>query len=133
VLLALTAGCSGAQPPAEQTSPRTLRVLVRDVNLRPVGADCAGTGGYTHFHHRAPFRILDPAGEALVTGTLPAGTAVAAFTEDLGVQRVPTYCEFAVGLRVPTREGYRLTVADRPPYPLTPDDSEGPALVAVVP
>ncbi|MEV6802209.1 hypothetical protein AB0M91_28240 [Micromonospora rifamycinica] len=131
--LAGAGGCGGPADEAETVTPTTVRVLVRDINIRAEGVDCAGTGPYLYFHHRAAFRLLDPAGVALVTGTLPAGTAVAAFAEDLAVERVPTYCEFAVPVRVPQRAGYRLEVAGRPPLDLTPDSSEGPALVAVVP
>ncbi|OWV08027.1 hypothetical protein B5D80_13350 [Micromonospora wenchangensis] len=133
LLLAGAAGCGGPDAGPEAVTPTTVRVLVRDINIRAEGVDCAGTGPYLYFHHRAPFRVLDPDGAALVTGTLPAGTAVAAFDEDLGVERVPTYCEFAVPVQVPQRAGYRLEVAGRPALDLTPDTSEGPALVAVVP
>ncbi|WP_328347745.1 hypothetical protein [Micromonospora sp. NBC_00421] len=132
LLLAGAGGCGG-DAGAEAVTPTTVRVLVRDINIRAEGVDCAGTGPYLYFHHRASFRLLDPDGAALVTGTLPAGTAVAAFAEDLAVERVPTYCEFAVPVQVPQRAGYRLEVAGRPPIDLTPDSSEGPALVAVVP
>ncbi|WP_326551761.1 hypothetical protein [Micromonospora sp. NBC_01813] len=129
--LALVA-CGGAAQP-EPRSAVTVRVLVRDINIRPVGVDCAGTGAYTFFHNRAPFRILGPAGEVLAAGELPPGTSVAAFEEDLEVERIPTYCEFAVPVEVADQDGYRLVVDDRPPIELTRDDSEGPALVAVVP
>ncbi|WFE65455.1 MULTISPECIES: hypothetical protein [Micromonospora] len=133
LLLAGAGGCGGSADEAEAVTPTTVRVLVRDINIRAEGVDCAGTGPYQYFHHRAAFRLLDPDGAALVTGTLPAGTAVAAFAEDLAVERVPTYCAFAVPVRVPQRTGYRLEVAGRAPLDLTPDSSEGPALVAVVP
>ncbi|MFY1698056.1 hypothetical protein [Solwaraspora sp. WMMA2101] len=132
---ALLAGCTGSAGPrsAESRSAVTVRVLVRDINIRPVGVDCAGTGAYTFFHNRAPYRIVDPAGEVLAAGELPPGTSVPTFEEDLEVERVPTYCEFAVPVEVAARGGYRLVVNDRTPIVLTRDDSEGPALVAVVP
>lgn len=125
------AACGGAEP--EPRSAVTVRVLVRDINIRPVGVDCAGTGAYTFLHHRAPYRIVDPADEVLAAGELPPGTSVPTFDEDLEVERVPTYCEFAVPVEVAARGGYRLVVDDRTPIALTRDDSEGPALVAVVP
>lgn len=139
--VALLTGCGGAAEPdgpvqhgsAEPRSAVTVRVLVRDINLRPVGVDCAGTGPYTFFHNRAPYRIIDPDGATLAAGELPPGTSVPTFAEDLEVQRVPTYCEFAVPVEVAARDGYRLVVDDRTPIELTRDDSEGPALVAVVP
>ncbi|MFG3642959.1 hypothetical protein ACGF3C_22115 [Micromonospora sp. NPDC047762] len=133
LLLAGATGCGAVGAAEEAVSPTTVRVLVRDINIRAAGVDCAGTGPYQHFHNRASFRVLDPDGAALASGRLPAGTAVAAFAEDLGVERLPTYCEFAVGVRVPQRDSYRLEVDGQPALDLTPDTSEGPALVAVVP
>ncbi|MEK8106306.1 hypothetical protein NKG94_15925 [Micromonospora sp. M12] len=70
-------------------APTTVRVLVRDINIRAAGVDCAGTGPYQHFHNRSPFRVLDPDGAELASGRLPAGTSVAAFTEDLGSSACP--------------------------------------------
>jgi hypothetical protein len=132
VLLAgASTGCAG--DPAETRSALTVRVLVRDINLRPVGVDCAGTGPYTHLHNRAPFRVLDPDGRTLAEGKLTSGRSVPAFEEDLEVARVPTYCEFRIPVEVARRDAYRLVVDDRSPIPLTADSSEGPALVAVVP
>jgi hypothetical protein len=136
LLCALLAGVpalAGCGADDEPRSAVTVRVLVRDINIRPEGVDCAGTGPYTHFHNRAPYRVLDPAGEVLAEGELPPGTSVRTFEEDLEVERIPTYCEFAVPVEVATRDGYRLVVDDRTPIDLTRDDSEGPALVAVVP
>lgn len=118
-------GCGG-----EATPETTVRVLVRDINIREEGVDCAGTGAYTFFHNRAPFRVLDGEGRTLTDGSLPPGKAVRTFEEDLEVARIPTYCEFAVPVAVPSRSEYQLVVDDRPPIPLTA--SEG-ALVAVVP
>ncbi|MDG4809403.1 hypothetical protein O7634_21870 [Micromonospora sp. WMMD1120] len=133
LLLAGATGCGPADAAPEAVSPTTVRVLVRDINIRAAGVDCAGTGPYQHFHNRASFRVLDPDGAAVASGRLPAGTAVAAVGEDLRVERVPTYCEFAVGVRVPQRTSYRLEVDGRAALDLTSDSSEGPALVAVVP
>ncbi|WP_328850100.1 hypothetical protein OG994_15370 [Micromonospora globbae] len=130
LLTAALAACDDAE---EARSPMTVRVLVRDINIRPEGVECAGTGPYTHFHNRAPFQVTDDAGGVLAEGALPPGTSVATFEEDLGVERVPTYCEFAVPVTVAARDTYRLVVDGHPPIALTPNDSEGPALVAVVP
>lgn len=129
---ALAAGCGEPARPGPET---TVRVLVRDINIRPEGVDCAGTGAYSFFHNRAPYRILDPAGAVLAAGELPPGTSVPVFPEDLEVDRIPTYCEFAVPVEVAVAagDGYQLVVDGRPPIALTRDDSEGPALVAVVP
>ncbi|WP_173063441.1 hypothetical protein [Phytohabitans houttuyneae] len=124
--LLLLGGCGGAEP----ASPTTVRVLVRDINIREEGVDCAGTGAYTFFHNRAPFRVLDGEGQTLADGRLPPGKAVRTFEEDLEVDRVPTYCEFAVPVSVPSRPGYQLVVDDEPAIPLTTDQG---ALVAVVP
>ncbi len=127
LLLAATAvgGCGG-----DSASETTVRVLVRDINIREEGTDCAGTGAYTFFHNRARFRVVDAEGETLTDGRLPPGRAVRTFEEDLEVDRIPTYCEFAVPVSVPSRAGYQLVVDDEPPIPLTLDAD---ALVAVVP
>jgi hypothetical protein len=125
LLAASVGGCGG-----ESSSETTVRVLVRDINIREEGADCAGTGAYTSFHNRARFRVLDGDGETLTDGRLPPGKAVRTFEEDLEVDRIPTYCEFAVPVSVPSRAGYQLVVDDEPPIPLTTNSG---ALVAVVP
>jgi hypothetical protein len=131
LLVGPLAGCGG--DPQEARSAMTVRVLVRDINIRPEGVDCAGTGPYTHFHNRSPFRVVDAGGETLAEGALPPGTSVRTFEEDLEVARIPTYCEFAIPVSVAARDTYRLVVDDRAPINLTKDTSEGPALVAVVP
>ncbi|MGR6319459.1 hypothetical protein Q2K19_28610 [Micromonospora soli] len=117
----------------EARSALTVRVLVRDINIRPEGVECAGTGPYTHFHNRAPFQVVDADGRTLATGALSSGTAVPTFEEDLEVARVPTYCEFDVPVTVAERDAYGLVVDGHPPITLTPNSSQGPALVAVVP
>ncbi|MFY1691726.1 hypothetical protein [Plantactinospora sp. WMMB782] len=129
LLLASLAGCGGEEPRAELT----VRVLVRDINIRPEGVECAGTGPYTYFHNRAAYRVVDGDGETLAEGALPPGKSVRTFAEDLEVSRIPTFCEFAVPVTLADRKAYRLIVDDRRPIELTRDDSEGPALVAVVP
>ncbi|MGI5152203.1 hypothetical protein ACQEVC_38520 [Plantactinospora sp. CA-294935] len=130
LLLAPLAGCGDDEEPR---AAMTVRVLVRDINIRPEGVECAGTGPYTHFHNRAAYRVVDGDGETLAEGELPPGKSVRTFSEDLEVPRIPTFCEFAVPVSVADRDAYRLVVDDRRPIELTRDDSEGPALVAVVP
>ncbi|MFK3980815.1 hypothetical protein ACI2K4_10620 [Micromonospora sp. NPDC050397] len=124
---------TGCTDEPEATSELTVRVLVRDINIREEGVDCAGTGPYLFIHNRAPYRILDGDGETLADGKLPPGTSVRTFQEDLEVARIPTYCEFAIPVSVPERDRYRLVVDDRSPIDLTANNDEGPALVAVVP
>jgi len=126
----LAVAASGCSSSSASTSDTTVRVLVRDINIREEGVDCAGTGAYTYFHNRAPFRVLDSEGETVADGKLPPGKAVRTFEEDLEVERIPTYCEFAVPVSVPSRTGYQLVVDDEPAIPLTPNEG---ALVAVVP
>ncbi len=132
LLVAVIAGCDAAGP-AEPAEAATVRVLVRDINIREEGVDCAGTGGYLFFHNRAPFRVLDGTGRTLAEGQLPPGRSVRTFEEDLEVDRIPTYCEFAIPVAVPERDAYRLVVDDRTPIDLTVNNDEGRALVAVVP
>jgi hypothetical protein len=128
---AAVTGCGGGED--EARIAMTVRVLVRDINLREAGVDCAGTGAYVFFHNRAPYRVVDGAGKTLTDGRLPSGNSVRTFEEDLEVERVPTYCEFTVPVSVPRREAYRLVVDDRTPIDLTVNADEGPVLVAVVP
>jgi hypothetical protein len=130
--LMLVAGCAAVSG-SDRTESAMVRVLVREINIREEGADCAGTGGYVYFHNRAPFRVLDEAGKTLTEGKLPPGKSVRVFEEDLGVPRIPTYCEFAVPVEVPQRDGYRLIVKDKPAIDLTVNTEQGLALVAVVP
>jgi hypothetical protein len=130
LLVGALAGCGGAD---EARSATTVRVLVRDINIRQEGVDCAGTGPYTYFHNRAPFRLVDSDGKTLAEGSLPSGTSVRTFEEDLEVARIPTYCEFRIPVSVAARDSYRLVVDGRAPIDLTKNTSEGPALVAVVP
>jgi hypothetical protein len=130
LLSGVLAGCGDDDEPR---SAMTVRVLVRDINIRPEGVDCAGTGPYTYFHNKAPYRVVDADGRTLAEGVLPPGRSVRTFEEDLEVERIPTFCEFAVPVTVTRRDTYRLVVDDRTPIDLTQDSSEGPALVAVVP
>ncbi|MET8908859.1 hypothetical protein [Micromonospora sp. NPDC004551] len=130
LLTGVLTACGDAE---EARKAMTVRVLVRDINIRPAGVECAGTGPYTHFHNRSPFQVVDAAGRTLAEGALSPGRSVATFAEDLEVPRVPTYCEFAVPVDLVARDAYRLIVDGHPPVDLTPNDSEGPALVAVVP
>ncbi|WP_422770025.1 hypothetical protein ACN28C_25315 [Plantactinospora sp. WMMC1484] len=130
LLLGPLAGCGGDEEPR---SAMTVRVLVRDINIRSEGVECAGTGPYTYFHNRAAYRVVDGDGEVLAEGALPPGRSVRAFEEDLEVPRIPTYCEFTVPVTVAERDAYRLIVDDHRPIALTRNDAEGPALVAVVP
>jgi hypothetical protein len=122
------AGCGPAQEAAAPS--HTVRLLVRDSNLRPVGVDCAGSGPFLAYHRTARFRVLDGAGETVGEGTLPAGTSVQALKEDLEVERVPTFCRFEFGVDVRERGTYQLAVDGRDPIPLT---RKGASLVAVVP
>ncbi|MFI7604586.1 hypothetical protein ACIBTV_05625 [Micromonospora sp. NPDC049366] len=133
LLTAALTACGDPDDAEEARAATTVRVLVRDINIRPVGVECAGTGPYTHLHNRSPFQVIDAAGRTLAQGALPAGRSVPTFEEDLEVERVPTYCEFAVPVTVADRDAYRLVVDGHPPIALTPNDTEGPALVAVVP
>jgi hypothetical protein len=96
-----------------------LRLLVRDGDLRVSGSDCAGGGGYDYLHHTARFALTAPEGTALAHGTLPAGRAVPALSENTGDARVvPTYCEFDLVVAVPPADGYRLLLRDGPPVSL---------------
>lgn len=115
LLLAGATGCGAVGAAQEAVDPMTVRVLVRDINIRAAGVDCAGTGPYQHFHNRAPFRVLDPDGAALASGQLSAGTAVAAFAEDLGSSACPPTANSPseCGCRSGPPIGWRWTAALR--------------------
>ncbi|MGH3447133.1 MAG: hypothetical protein ACRDP4_05875, partial [Nocardioidaceae bacterium] len=112
----------------------TLHLLVRNINIRKVGQDCSGAGAYLFIHHSARFRIEDEGGDVVATGQIPVGTAAQAFDDDLGVSRVPTFCEFTMPVRLDVRDGYRLRVRGHEPIGLHAAGHRHPrALVAVVP
>ncbi|NHC47511.1 hypothetical protein [Motilibacter aurantiacus] len=125
------ARAASSATPSEQ---RTVRLLVRDANIREVGEPCSGAGGYLYVHPTAPFAITDSGGSTVTSGTMPAGTARAALEQDLGVQRVPTFCEFSVPVSVPAGDGYALVLDEGDPIPLTAQDDEveGKVLVGVL-
>lgn len=114
----------------------SVQLLVRDLNLRPEGVACAGAGPYLYLHRSAAFQLRDGEGTALARGELPAGTSVRAMPEDLGVEKIPTFCQFTFSVTVPERAGYQLVVGDdRAPIELkvNRDDPRAPILVAVIP
>jgi hypothetical protein len=124
---------------AEETATgteHTVRLLVRDGNLRVEGSDCAGSGGLIYIHPSSPFRIEDGEGTTLDSGELPAGTAVKALDEDFGVaKRIPSFCEFAFPVSVAEAGEYHLVIDGRSPLALTvqEDETEGRLLVALIP
>jgi len=137
----LAGGCTGGDDGAAEAKAtptpkeqRTVRLPVRDGNIRQVGEPCSGAGGYLYIHADAPFTVTDAAGSAAATGTMPQGKARAALDEELGVPRVPTFCEFSVPVTVPAGTGYSLTFDRGDPIPLTAQDDkvEGKILVGVL-
>jgi hypothetical protein len=140
---ALTAtGCSSGsseEPQDERAAEgekRTVRLLVRDGNLRIEGSDCSGSGGLIFIHSDAPYRVEDGDGNELASGSLPAGTAVKALDKGFGnARRIPSNCEFAFPVTVPEAQSYQLVVDDGAPVPLKAQDNEteGPLLVGLVP
>ncbi|MCP2164069.1 hypothetical protein [Goodfellowiella coeruleoviolacea] len=140
LVAAVTSACAGPetasdQPAAQPGAGMGVRVLVRDMNLRPEGVDCAGAGPYLYLHRSAPFEVRDGGGAALARGELPSGTSVRALPEDLGVDRIPTFCQFTFSVTVPDRTGYQLVVDDAAPIDLAVnrDDPASPILVGVIP
>lgn len=120
-----------AGPSERGSAASSVRLLVRDGDLRVAGSDCSGGGGYDYLHHTARFALAAPDGRVLTHGALPAGRAVPALSLSTGNARVvPTYCEFDLVVEVPPAAGYRLLLRDGAPVALTP---VGPVLAGEVP
>ncbi|MFB9906036.1 hypothetical protein [Allokutzneria oryzae] len=110
-----------------------MKVLVRDGTVRAVGAECSGTGAYAALHRSAKFRVRAVGGKRLAEGALPEGRAVAALDEDIGVPRVPTFCEMTFKVALPAAEYYELVVdGAEEPIRLRREHRQGPA-AGVVP
>ncbi|MGH2685189.1 MAG: hypothetical protein ACRDJP_06975, partial [Actinomycetota bacterium] len=78
------------------------------------------------------FRVEeDPSGREVATGVLPAGRAVRAVNEELGVPRVPTFCRFRFRVdEVSGGGGYRLILEEGSPLRFSLD--EGARAVTLV-
>jgi hypothetical protein len=103
--LVVGAGCSGSAADVEAS----IRLVVRDKNIRTEGVECAGARPFHHVHAGAPFTIEAEDGSVVAEGTLPAGHAENAEPGvDWGVDRIPTFCVVELQVDLPERPRYRL-------------------------
>lgn len=103
----------------------TVRLDVRDGELRAPGAHCAGSVPFLYVHASAPYRVEDGNGATVARGRLPQGRAVEAFNEDLGVPRVPTFCRMRFEVQAPERAEYRLVLDGHEPLRFSVADASG--------
>ncbi|RJQ75806.1 hypothetical protein D5S17_20650 [Pseudonocardiaceae bacterium YIM PH 21723] len=96
-MILVLGGCTGTA--AQATLP--VQLLARDGAIREIGRYCSGTGGFEAAHAKAPFQLFDASGKQVGSGELPDGRAIRAVDEDLGVSRVPTFCQWDFSVAVP--------------------------------
>jgi hypothetical protein len=108
--LALVAGCGGDGDAAP------VRIVVPDNNIREEGVECAGARPFRQIHRGTAYSVEDEAGEVVVDGELPAGTAENADPRvDWESSRMPTVCVFELELDLPKQRRYRLVLPESAP------------------
>jgi hypothetical protein len=125
--LASGLGCSGSAADVEAS----IRLVVRDKNIRTEGVECAGARPFHHVHAGAQFTIEAGDGSVVAEGTLPAGRAENAEPGvDWGVDRIPTFCVVELEVDLPERPRYRLRLERGRPLDFVVD--EGRPVVVLV-
>lgn len=121
--------CAGSEA-AGPVLPLTLEV--QDGWVREPGIECAGSRPYLYVHRGAAYRIEEArTGEAVDSGSLPGGTAVEAYREDLDLPRAPTFCRFRLSMRYLGDGDYRLVLAQGDSLAFSVDGSTDPILVTI--
>jgi hypothetical protein len=123
------AGCAAFGGAASE-----LRVTleVQDGWVREPGEDCSGSRPYLYVHRGGDYQIEEArTGEMVDSGSLPGGTAVEAYNEDLEVSRVPTFCRFRLSVPLARDGEYRLVLAEGDPLTFSVDGSRDPILVTI--
>ncbi|MDQ3991249.1 MAG: hypothetical protein M3245_02910 [Actinomycetota bacterium] len=107
---------------------------VRDGWVREPGTECAGSRPFLYVHADAPYRVVDArSGDVVASGALPAGTAVEALREDLGVSRVPSFCRFRLTVPLPGPGQYRLVLSEGDPLRFTAAAAPGEPILLTIP
>jgi hypothetical protein len=115
------AACSGSAAEVEAS----IRLVVRDKNIRTEGVECAGARPFHYVHAGAPFTIEAGDGSVVAEGTLPAGRAENAEPGvDWGVDRIPTFCVVELEVDLPERPRYRLRLERGRPLEFVPEEGE---------
>jgi hypothetical protein len=135
ISVAVAAAACGPAP--EEGGPGdvrlTMQVLVRDGTIRNPGVECSGSRPFLYVHANAAYRVEDAATEEpLLTGSLPAGTAIEAYDEDLGVPRVPTFCLVSWPVVLPPRDEYRLVLEEGEPVAFRAADVDAENRITIV-
>jgi hypothetical protein len=113
------AGCAGSAAEVEAS----IRLVVRDKNIRTEGVECAGARPFHYVHAGAPFTIEAEDGTVVADGTLPAGRAENAEPGvDWGVDRIPTFCVLELEVDLPERPRYRLRLERGRPLEFVVDE-----------
>ena len=131
IAAAAVAGCSDHTAP--HGSALTVRVIVPDVQLRPPGSVCYGTGAFADVNPSGSFRLA--AGRSTVTGSVPAGQAAKAYDKDFGhAAKVPTVCVLALTMAsVPAAVDYTLTVSGQAPVSFSAAQISGRTVTVTLP
>jgi hypothetical protein len=102
-LVATLVGCVGCSSSGADVET-SIRLVVRDKNIRTEGVECAGARPFHYVHAGAPFTIEADDGTVVADGTLPAGRAENAEPGvDWGVDRIPTFCVVELEVDLPER------------------------------
>ena len=126
--LALLAGCGGGGD-----GEARIRLVVPDNNIREEGVECAGARPFRQIHRGTPYSILDPDGEVVAEGELPAGRAENADPKvDWESDRFPTVCVMELEVALPERPRYRLMLPESAPLEFDAAHLESDAPVQLV-
>ncbi|MFJ2033640.1 hypothetical protein [Streptosporangium sp. NPDC087985] len=126
-------GCA-SESHAADVETQTIRLIIPDGNLRPLGTSCAGAGPYRFAHQEAPFAIEDGNGNEVARGVLPAGTSEKIMDVDFGaVKRQPTMCVMLLKVdAVRKPDEYLMVIDGRAALPIKKSDNVGIAGEVVV-
>jgi hypothetical protein len=124
--------CGQAATPVADGTTVDFEVIVRDGAIRTSGAECSGASPYLHVRAGVPWRIEDPEGRTLASGSLPAGEAINAFEEDLEVPRVPTFCRMRWELTLPPADGYMFMLEEGTPVTFDLDSLDDERRITVI-
>ena len=126
--LVLLAGCGG-----DDGDEARIRLVVPDNNIREEGVECAGARPFRQIHRGTPYTILDPDGEVVADGELPAGRAENADPSvDWESDRFPTVCVMELDVELPERPRYRLVLPESAPLEFDRTLLQGDAPVQLV-
>jgi len=95
-VVALLAGCA-----APAGAGDTVRLVIKDNELRVPGDPCNGPGPFKDVHATAAYAVRDADGNVLGEGELPQGVAGKMLDIDFNGIAEPTKCTFALVASIP--------------------------------